>query len=108
VVAKDVIRQLKESSKKRRKVKSGMRKKEKAKVISPISFGSTFRFIENREPQPRDMLIRQGKDFSMPVSSNMNVECRTQASERHHEHFTQGSQYCMTQKSMSRRSQGEK
>ena len=65
----------------------------------------------NRDPQPRDMMIRSKNDFSLPLQK-MKQDCVTQASHRGDEmdRLTVGTkrEFCLTQKSYSKRSLGDK
>ena len=88
-----------------------MMKKEKRKaLLSPVCFGSSFPFQETeRDPQPREMLIRQGKDFSLPIRSPAvrTTNCNSNSHERS-EGGDFGSSKFYSQKSQSRRSIVEK
>ena len=70
---------------------------DKVKPLSAVSFGSTFDQINERVPQPREMLIRQGSDFGLPLkSASVHNRCHTHQEEGTFEQF---SPFCLTQKS---------
>ena len=64
-----MVSDLQGEKKKKRKRRSMIRREKPMPVLhAPISFGSSFKMINSKEPQPREMMIRASSDFSLPLN----------------------------------------
>lgn len=102
----NLVEDLRKKQKKRKRKTTGNSRVEKRCSLAPISFGTSFKDINEKNPQPRDMMIRNKSDFSFPVQRSQ-YECRTQTSMRNsteRDMFNMSAKNFFTQKSNSKQS----